>query len=191
MNSDDDPYSDPETGVFYNKLGLRNEAELADAERAITRVRLAELTAHPLRPGYDLGHLRAIHRHLFSDLYDWAGELRRVDIAKTNLFCRPQFVEEQGRQLFGQLAEDRYLRDLRRAEFVDAAAHYLAEINALHPFREGNGRAQRAFLAQLAAEARHPLDWSGLDEGENVEASVASFRGDLGPLRRLLNRHLS
>ena len=60
MSSDDDPYSDPETGVFYNKLALRNEAELADAERAITRVRLAELTAHPLRPGYDLGHLRAI-----------------------------------------------------------------------------------------------------------------------------------
>lgn len=191
MSSDDDPYSDPETGVFYNKLGLRSEAELADAERAITRVRLAELTAHPLRPSFDLGHLRAIHRHLFSDLYNWAGELRSIDIAKTDLFCRPQFIEEQGRQLFGQLAEDRCLRDLRQAEFVDAAAHYHGEINALHPFREGNGRAQRAFLAQLAAEAGHPLDWSGLDEGENIEASVASLHGDLGPLRRLLNRHLS
>ena len=191
MSSAENPYTDPETGVFYNKLGLRSEAELADAERAITRVRLAELTAHPLRPSYDLDHLRAIHRHLFSDLYHWAGELRCVDIAKTDLFCRPQFIEDQARQLFGQLAEDRYLRDLRRAEFVDAAAHYLGEINALHPFREGNGRAQRAFLAQLAGEAGHPLDWSELDEGENVEASVASLRADLGPLRRLLSRHLS
>lgn len=189
--SSDDLYINPETGVFYNKLGLRSEAALADAERAITRVRLAELTAHPLRPSFDLGHFRAIHRHLFSDLCDWAGELRGVDIAKTDLFCRPRFIEDQARQLFGHLAEDRYLRDLRRAQFVDAAAHYLGEINALHPFREGNGRAQRAFLAQLADQAGHPLDWSGLDEAKNSEPSVASLHGDLGPLRRLLNRHLS
>ena len=93
--------------------------------------------------------------------------------------------------MFGQLAEDRYLRDLRRPELVDAAAHYLGKISTLHPFREGNGRAERAFLAQPAAEAGHSLDWSGLDEDENVEASVASFRGDLDPLRRLLSRQLS
>lgn len=189
--SADDPYSNPETGVLYNKLGLRSAAELADAERAITRIRIAELAAQPLRATYDLEHLRAIHRRLFSDLYDWAGELRTVDIAKTDLFCRPAFIEAQARQLFDQLAEDRHLQDLPRDEFLDAAAHYLGEINALHPFREGNGRAQRAFLTPLAAEAGHPIDWSDLDEAENVEASEASFRGDLGPLRRLLDRHLS
>lgn len=187
----EDPYTDPETGVLYNKLGLRSAEELQAAERDITWRRAREAADNPPAATYDLDHLRAIHRRLFSDLYDWAGELRSVDLAKTDLFCRPQFISDQARQLFGRLAADRYLRGLPRDRFVDAAAHYLGEINALHPFREGNGRAQRAFIAQLAADAGHPVDWADLDEAENVAASLSSLRGDPGPLRLLLDRHVT
>jgi len=83
---------------------------------------------------------------LFSDLYTWAGEIRTVDIAKTGLFCMPAFIVPQTERLLARLAGESHLRGLEREHFVDRLAHYLAELNAIHPFREGNGRTQRAFV---------------------------------------------
>lgn len=188
--SETDPYSDPTTGVLYNKLGLRTWDELEIAERDFTRVREAQLTARPPRSTYDLEHLHSIHRRLFSDVYSWAGEIRTVDIAKTDLFCRPQFIVEQSQQLFFELANDKHLNGLDRQQFINKVTHYLGELNAIHPFREGNGRTQRAFVAQLARDAGHPIDWRGLDERKNVEASKASLKGNIEPLRQLLNLHV-
>jgi len=71
--------------------------------------------------------------------------------------------------------------------FVDRLTHYFAEVNAIHPFREGHGRTQRAFVRQVAAEAGWVTDWSDLDPDENVRASVLALRGDNGPLRALLD----
>jgi cell filamentation protein len=71
--------------------------------------------------------------------------------------------------------------------FVTRLAHYYAEINAVHPFREGNGRTQRAFLGQIAAGAGHPVDWTGLDPDSNIQASRESHRGNNEPLRKLLD----
>ncbi len=188
--SNPDPYSDPDTGVLYNKLGLHTWEELQDAEREITRRRVMELAADPPRPTYDLDHLRTIHRRLFSDLYTWAGEIRTVDIAKTDLFCRPQFIVEQSQQLFSELANDNHLNGLDRQQFINKVAHYLGELNAIHPFREGNGRTQRAFVAQLASDAGYLIDWQNFDERKNIEASKASFKGNIEPLRQLLNIHV-
>lgn len=81
-----------------------------------------------------------------------------------------------------------WLRDLSRPEFVDRLAHYLGEVNALHPFREGNGRTQRAFFAQLSRDAGWRLRWSRLDHQANVDASRASLRGDPDPLRAFARR---
>jgi cell filamentation protein len=71
--------------------------------------------------------------------------------------------------------------------FVDRLTHYFAEVNAIHPFREGNGRTQRAFFRQLTEEAGWLIDWSDLDQDENVRASVLALRGENGPLRVLLD----
>jgi cell filamentation protein len=90
-------------------------------------------------------------------------------------------------EVFGGLAKERYLRGLPRDGFLDRSTHYFAEVNAIHPFREGNGRAQRAFFRQLSREAGWPIDWSDLDPDANEDASMASLRGDNGPLRRLLD----
>lgn len=131
--SNADPYTDPETGVLYNKLGLRTWTELRAAERDITRIRAAELAVHPPPPTYDLEHLRAVHRRLFSDLYEWAGEVRTVDIAKgQTLFCRPQFLVAKANELLSELAADQHLGDRGRSEFIEGLAHYLGELNALH-----------------------------------------------------------
>lgn len=165
-----DPYSDLETGVLYNKLGLATRADLEAAERRITRARDAELAAHPPPATYDLEHLRAVHRALFSDLYLWAGECRTVDIAKSHLFCRPAFIEEQSHQLFSELAQDNCLRNLARAEFVSALAHYLGEVNAIHPF----GRA--------TAAPRGPVPSVGQRRGPPPSAPAPRFQSGLRPI---------
>lgn len=113
-----------------------------------------------------------------------------MDIAKTDLFCRPQFIVEQSQQLFFKLANDNYLNGLDRRQFINKVAYYLGEINAIHPFREGNGRTQRAFVTQLASATGYRIDWRDLDEYKNIEASKSSLKGNIEPLRQLLNLHI-
>ncbi|GGQ12402.1 hypothetical protein GCM10010140_48340 [Streptosporangium pseudovulgare] len=110
-----------------------------------------------------------------------------VGIAKTDPFCLPQHIEAYSADLFGALRKERHLRRLNREEFVDRLTHYYAEVNAIHPFREGNGRTQRAFFRQLSREAGWSVDWSGLDPEANTRASMTSLRGDNSPLRDLLD----
>jgi cell filamentation protein len=160
-----DPYSDPVTGVPYNWLKLRAAAALEAAEREITHAALILLDESPVSPSYDLPHLREIHRRIFGDIYKWAGQIRTVAIAKTAVFCLPQYVESSAAVIFRELQ---------------------GEVNALHPFREGNGRAQRAFFRQLARDAGFTLAWQHLDPVRNVEASAATMRGDPEPMRELL-----
>ena len=92
----EDPYADPATGVLRNKLGLSTAGELEAAEREITHAALIFLKESPVPPSYDLGHLCAIHRRIFGDIYDWAGQLRTVAIAKGSWFCLPQYIESCG-----------------------------------------------------------------------------------------------
>ncbi len=182
----EDPYSDPVTGVLHNKLGLGAAAELEAAEREITHAALILLDESPVPSSYDLPHLRAIHKRIFGDIYEWAGQIRTVAIAKSAMFCLPQYIDSSAAIIFRELHDEDCLRDLHRDTFVGRLAYYLGEVNALHPFREGNGRAQRAFFAQLARDAGFTLAWQHLDAARNVEASVAIMRGDPGPMREML-----
>ncbi|MGB6162658.1 MAG: Fic family protein [Pseudonocardiaceae bacterium] len=182
-----DPYIDLDTGVLRNRLGIADAAELAQAESELTSYRLIELRRTGLSGRYDLAHLQAFHRYIFGDLYDWAGELRSVSIGKGDLFCLPQYLGPFAEDMFGKLARAGHLRGLERAAFVDGLTALLADVNALHPFREGNGRTQRAFLAQLARDAGHPIRWARMDPTVNVVASQAAHRGNNGPLRAMLN----
>ena len=181
-----DPYSDPVTGVLYNRLGLRSAAALEAAEREITHAALILLDESPVSPSYDLPHLREIHRRIFGDIYEWAGQIRTVAIAKGAVFCLPQCVESSAAVIFHKLHDEDCLRGLRHDMFVGRLALYLGEVNALHPFREGNWRAQRAFFRQLARDAGFTLAWQHLDPVRNVEASAAIMGGDPEPMRDML-----
>lgn len=183
----DDTYADPVTGVLRNRLGIEDAHGLAEAEAGITRAALVRLRNRTVPGRYDLTHLRAFHRAIFQDLYAWAGELRTVTIAKGEVFCLPRFIESYAAEVFDALAAENHLRRLGRGMFIERLAHYMGEVNALHPFREGNGRAQRAFFHQLARDAGHPLDWRGLDPRDNITASIAIMRGDLEPMRKMLD----
>jgi cell filamentation protein len=184
----EDPYTDPQTGVLRNLLGITDQETLAWAETDLTDAKLTWLADNPIPGAYDLRHLQAFHRVVFGDIYEWAGDLRMVAISKTGteLFCLPQHIETVADEILNGLRNENRLRGLTRARFVDRLAHYLGEVNALHPFREGNGRTQRAFLNQLGEEAGWRLRWSRADSDENDAASRASLLGDPEPLRKMI-----
>lgn len=172
----DDPYTYENSTVLVNKLDLRIQAELDAFEAEISTARAEE----PLPEGeLDFSHFKAVHHHLFQDVYDWAGQVRTVRISKGgNPFCFPEHIEGQARKLFDSLREADYLRNIDARAFSSKAAHFLAELNAIHAFREGNGRSQLTFFALLADDAGHRLDLSKLDPDEMLEAMIASFDGD-------------
>jgi cell filamentation protein len=182
-----DPYIDPDTGILRNKLGLSTAADLEAAERDITHAALIWLRDSPATATYDLAHLSAIHRRIFGDIYDWAGQARTVALGKGSMFCLPQFIEPAAAEIFRQLHQEKFLQGREPDAFVDRLTYYLGEVNAIHPFREGNGRTQRAFFEQLAADAGYTLAWQRLDADRNVMASDAIMRGNPHPMRQMLS----
>ena len=124
-----------------------------------------------------------MHRHLFQDVYRWAGRFRTVRTHKgSSAFCYPEYIAGQMKDLFGGLKSADYFSGLSAYEFAREAAHFLATVNAIHPFREGNGRTQNVFMALLAARAGHGLNLSRLDERALRLAMIESFGGSEEPL---------
>jgi len=99
-------------------------------------------------------------------------------------FCYPEHIAREMQQLFRSLAKKRHLHGLPHAAFASEAASFLTTLNAIHPFREGNGRTQTTFLALLADRAGHPLDLDKLEPHRFLAAMVASFKGNERPLVR-------
>jgi cell filamentation protein len=153
----------------------------------------AQRAEEPLPAGrLTVTHYRAIHRHLFQDVYRWAGHFRTTRISKGgSMFCYPENIRPEMRRLFRWLNDQDLLRGREPAKFVADSAHFLAELNAVHAFRDGNGRAQLTMLALVSARAGHPLDFERLrDPRAFLKAMIASFRGDEGRLRLQLTRLL-
>jgi fido (protein-threonine AMPylation protein) len=186
-----DHYLDPVSGVLNNRLGITDAATLEKAEAALVATRSYELVQTPIKGRFDLAHLQAIHRCLFGDLYEWAGELRTVDISKGGQrFAHHAHIGRAAAPIFKRLAEEKYLAGLDPAAFSNRAAHYLGELNALHPFREGNGRAQREFVSHLAHAAGYYLAWENIKQPDLLQASIESFQGDTSKLAALIHENL-
>ena len=184
-----DPYCYPGTTVLINLLGTPDQVKLDAFEAEMTADRATE----PLPAGrFSYQHYCAIHRHLFQDVYPWAGKIRTVRIAKEgSAFCYPEHIDREMRQLFAELAKQRRLRGLDARTFAKKAAHLLAELNAIHPFREGNGRTQLSFLVALAEHAGHPMDLDRFDPQAMLRATIASFGGSEEPLETLIRKLIS
>lgn len=180
----DDPYTYENSTVLVNKLDLRDQEDLDDFEAEISSARSAE----PLPEGQlNFAHYCAVHHHLFQDVYEWAGKPRTVRMSKQGSpFCFPEHIDAQAAKLFGGLKADHFLKDLPAAEFAVKGAHFLAELNVIHAFREGNGRSQLSFFAMLAERAGHPLDLERLDPGAMLDAMIASFDGDETELAQII-----
>lgn len=184
-----DRFKYPGTEVLINKADLRTQSELEAFEADVTALRLLELLDNPIKGNFDLSHLQLIHRHIFQDVYDWAGELRQVDIQKGgskfgNWSLVPNYLDKQLKKISSQ----NFLLNLPPTEFIPAVAHYMSEINSAHPFLEGNGRTQRAFCVQLAEQASYFIDFELIGRDEMISVMIASFNGDEIPLTNLLNK---
>lgn len=152
---------------------------------------------------HDAAHLKAIHRHLFQDVYEWAGHTReeKVMLSDGTVATEPMLRKVDGSlfmpgplipaaldHIANTLRASDYLRGLTREEFAARAADIMLELNGAHPFREGNGRTQRVFMRELAREAGHELDFSVVTRERMIEACIAgNERGDNGMMRRLFN----
>lgn len=137
-------------------------------------------------------HIYSIHLFLFGEIYEWAGKTRSVDISKGNQFCRCEFIEEQMDDLFRKLKKEDYLRNYEvKGELSKRLAYYLGEINAIHPFREGNGRCQRMFIEHLSFYLDYQLDFMDITNEEMLEASVKAFDLDYSMMEKLLEKELS
>ncbi len=183
-----DPYKDPAGDILRNKVGLRSAEALKVFEYEQSAARAVDLRQQPIQGKFDLEHLKAIHKALFQDVYDWAGETRSINISKGgSSFTKAGHIETIAARLADNLAKDRHLQGLPKNKFVDRLAHHYAEWNALHPFREGNGRATREFIGQLARGAGYELDQTRIDKvkGEWNLAAKLSFQGELGPIKDL------
>ena len=185
-----DPYCYPNSQVLKNKLGIKDRDGLYEAERRLSKYRADELMNTPIVGRFDFSHLQKIHAYLFQDIYDWAGQVRTVGIAKGDLFCRHFAIETEAKRIFGELKAEQYLQNLSVGKFAERLAYYLAEINALHPFREGNGRAQREFIRQLAFQSNYFLSYVGITSEEMIEASKASLKRDYSLFEKMILEHL-
>lgn len=185
--SDPDPYCYPESDVLINRFDLRDPEELREVESDLSALAEAELHHNPVVGSFDMNHLREIHRRLFGDVYVWAGEFRTVRITKgQSVFAYPENIERCSQELFARLRNDAYLRGLPKERFIRLLAFYLGELNAIHPFREGNGRALRIFFAHLSFEAGYDLRFDEAEAGEMLHASIESFNGNALPMETLL-----
>lgn len=161
--------------ILINKPDIRDEGRLKIVEKRLTMLRLLELLDNPIEESFDLEHLRNIHRYIFQDIYEWAGEIRSVDISKENMFCHAKFISVQADEIFLKLKSEQYLSGLDRDSFVKRLAYYFGEINALHPFREGNGRSQREFIRALALKNGYVIHYDRISAKEMISASIKSF----------------
>lgn len=184
-----DPYTHKDTGVLLNLLGIDDGDELNVAEAEITTVNIATIQ---LPKSYKLTDFTKslfleLHKEIFSDIYTWAGELRTIDVSKeSSYFAHTEYINPQLTEMFTKLTSDGRLLSTDKSEFTYAIAFYYSELNAIHPFREGNGRIIRTFLRLLAINRAWNIDWSELDGKENIRVCRASFVGDLTPLYEML-----
>ncbi len=177
--------------MLRNLAGIREQSALDAIEAAETAARLVELRFRPVRGNFDATHLRSIHCHLFHSLYPWAGQWRTVSLAKGgSLFCEPAFIDGAIADLLRKLQTDERLRTPAPDVFAGTGAFYLGELNAIHPFREGNGRTQREFVRELAVRTGFDLRWSGVSGADMQHASAAAQGGDYSALEVLLRSGL-
>ncbi|MHB8795164.1 MAG: Fic/DOC family protein [Candidatus Nanopelagicales bacterium] len=186
----------PDSPVLRNLVHATTVEALSAAEDDLVEFRLAELRERPaLVPRtYDLGHLRALHHQLFQDVYEWAGELRTVGLAKGSgdSFMPPMQIERPMAHATARVADSDLLRSVPAGNLAREVAYLYDYVNFAHPFREGNGRSQREFFAQLLAESGHGLEWGRTEMSDLHHAChVARNEDDLAPLTRIVEQVLT
>ena len=175
-------YFIPGTKVLKNRLGLDDAEELRILEEKLVFLRITELESAPVEGAFDYAHFKAIHRHLFQDVYDWAGEERTAPTGQFMIKAGHAYypagpeMTKAAEKLFAGLAKDDFLRGLEIDEFVAKLAELWGELNVVHSFREGNTRTQTVFFDALATAAGYRLNVERLASDSRVRAEFIAVR---------------
>ncbi len=168
-------YCYKDSDVLINKLDIKDNKKLEELERKIVLAKLYELRQNNQIGNFDIEHFVGIHKFLFEDIYPFAGLFRTENIAKGNFsFAEWEYIEDELKKLLNQLKEENYLQNLDRNTFIKRLSYYMAELNVLHPFREGNGRTIREFIRQLAYKNGYVLNLKNINPKDMLHACIRS-----------------
>lgn len=187
-----DWYVYPGTNILKNKLDIQNSVQLEIVERDMTMMRIIQLEHRGVTGHFDIDHIKSIHRHIFGDVYDWAGEFREIDIGKGgDWFLQADMIPSELSLLCKDIQSHGQFDDVPITDVADILADVMCRVNEIHPFREGNGRTQRVFVRQIALHAGYELDFSKLSENSMRDASRVAMRGNTKPMQYLFRSVIS
>ena len=177
--------------VLKNKFNIQDEHQLNTIEGNITSVLIAQATIDIPFRNVNFEFYKNLHLYVFTDIYEWAGTIRKVEMSKkgTN-FCPVKDIETKAKNIFKRLENNNYLKDYHGEEFINEFTDLYCDLNYLHPFREGNGRIQRLFLTMLLKAIDKTLDFSKIDSDMLMIATIKSISGDVFLLRDIFRDNI-
>ena len=185
-----DPYLDPETGILRNLVGATDQPQLSRFEADLSTGRMIQVQSNKLvSRTNDSAELVMLHKHLFGDIYEWAGQVRTIDMTRDGgeFFAPYSTIELNLNHVFSDLSRTNNLRGLSIDEFTHELARFYDDLNYIHPFRDGNGRTQRLFWSRVSADAGWVLDWREVyGETLNEASRTAREARDLSRLEAVL-----
>lgn len=179
-------YCYKDSDVLVNKLDIHDNQKLEEIERKIVLAKLYELRQNHQIGNFDINHFVGIHKFLFEDIYPFAGLFRNENIAKGNFsFAEWEYIEEQLKKLLDELKEENYLQNLDRETFIKRLSYYMAELNVLHPFREGNGRTIRELVREICFDCGYVIDWYEINHDDILRASIKAVVDETEQIKML------
>ncbi|HDX6256470.1 TPA: Fic family protein [Campylobacter fetus subsp. venerealis] len=183
--------------IADNKLGIKDEKLFDKESRKYTLVRTKEIIKTPIKGNFDYQHLKNIHKYIFQDVFHWAGKDRNDMkiygfMSKGNsVFCAGEYIPKEAEKIFTNLQNQNYFKDCKDLNhFAKNISNFLSDLNALHPFREGNGRTQRIFINQLAKNAGYKLDLNLIPKEKIITASIEAMECKNTKLEALIKTNL-
>lgn len=177
----------PNTTVLVNKLGITEQSKLSFAEQRIVTGMYTQAETTVKFENVDFEFYKLLHKHLFEDIYEWAGTVRNINISKKGtVFCNASEIERVGKLKFQRLKELNFLKDLKRDLFLEELTELYNDLNFLHPFREGNGRTLRLFITLLVRNAGFDISFAKCDRDLLMIATIKAIQGDKTLLREVV-----
>lgn len=189
--AEDTIYTYKGIGILKNKFNIKKLDELRKQEIFFTSIRITELHLNSIKGVLNFEYLKKIHYYIFQDVYDFAGQIRKVDIEKGHSkFCCFQYIEDEAKRIFDKLERENFFTNYDHSEYCEKIAEFMGDLIALHPFREGNGRANREFFRNLCLKAGYELNYELFDKEKILEADIALFNCDKKPILQLMEKGL-